>query len=107
MSELEIFLKRQNNKNAENNIKNNEKQSYSDENDPVIGKMKEFLNKPPKIGIWSYPAFLVLHYLYTTKPGFKISKTARDALELGLRTMYPELFDKATKVIEIYSSKKK
>lgn len=60
--------------------------------------MKKFIEKDPKIGVWSYPAYLLLQYLYNTIPGFKMSKTAKDALERGLREMYPELYQIAEKV---------
>lgn len=69
--------------------------------DNVESIMKSFLDKDPKIGVWSYPAFLVLQYLYNTKPGFKMSKVAKEALEYGLKRMYPELFDKAEKISQI------
>ncbi|AWR98188.1 hypothetical protein DFR86_02085 [Acidianus sulfidivorans JP7] len=72
-----------------------------DSTDNVENIMKNFLNKDPKIGVWSYPAFLVLQYLYNTKPGFKMSRVAKDALEYGLKHMYPELFEKAKKISEI------
>lgn len=61
-------------------------------------KMREFIQKDPKIGVWSYPAFLVLQYLYHTVPGFKMSKVAKEALEKGLSEMYPELFKIATEL---------
>ncbi|MCI2415228.1 MAG: hypothetical protein MPF33_08335 [Candidatus Aramenus sp.] len=60
--------------------------------------MSSFLDKDPKIGVWSYPAFMVLQYLYNTKPGFKMSRVAKEALEMGLRQLYPELFKIAEKV---------
>ncbi len=62
--------------------------------------MEKFLDKDPKIGVWSYPAFLVLQYLYSTKPGFKMSKIAKEALELGMKQIYPDLFRIAEKVSE-------
>jgi len=61
-------------------------------------KMREFIKRDPKIGVWSYQAFLVLQYLYHTIPGFKMSKVAKEALEKGLSEMYPELFKIATEV---------
>lgn len=61
-------------------------------------KMKEFIQKDPKIGVWSYQAFLVLQYLYHTVPSFKMSKVAKEALEKGLSEMYPELFKIATEL---------
>lgn len=69
--------------------------------DNVEAIMKSFLNRDPKIGVWSYPAFLVLQYLYNTKPGFKMSKVAKEALEYGLKKMYPELFEKAEKISQL------
>ncbi|BFH72693.1 hypothetical protein SJAV_06370 [Sulfurisphaera javensis] len=60
--------------------------------------MRKFIEKDPKIGIWSYPAYLLLQYLYNTIPGFKMSKTAKEALERGLKEMYPDLFQIAEKV---------
>lgn len=60
--------------------------------------MKKFIERDPKIGVWSYPSYLLLQYLYNTIPGFKMSKVAKDALEKGLREMYPELFKIAEKV---------
>jgi hypothetical protein len=67
------------------------------------GKVKEimvkFLGKDPKIGVWSYPAFLVLQYLYNTIPGFKVSKVAKEALEAGLKQIYPDLFREAEEIV--------
>ncbi|BDC18411.1 hypothetical protein [Acidianus sp. HS-5] len=63
--------------------------------------MKRFLDKDPKIGVWSYPAYLVLQYLYNTKPGFKMSRIAKEALEYGLKNMYPDLFSKAEKISQL------
>lgn len=60
--------------------------------------MKKFIDKDPKIGIWSYPSYLLLQYLYNTIPGFKMSRTAKEALERGLKEMYPELYSIAEKV---------
>ena len=60
--------------------------------------MKKFLEKDPKIGVWSYPSYLLLQYLYNTIPGFKMSKVAKDALEKGLKEMYPDLFKVAEKI---------
>jgi hypothetical protein len=54
--------------------------------------MMTLLSREPKIGVWSYPSFLVLQYLFSTKPGFRMSKIAKEALEIGLRQLYPELF---------------
>lgn len=67
-------------------------------NQNVEELMKKFLEKDPKIGVWSYPSYLLLQYLYNTIPGFKMSKVAKDALEKGLREMYPDLFEIAEKV---------
>lgn len=75
---------------SSNNLKIDDKQ--------VEEIMKKFTDKDPKIGIWSYPSYLLLQYLYNTIPGFKMSKVAREALEKGLREMYPELFKIAEKV---------
>ena len=60
--------------------------------------MKKFIERDPKIGIWSYPSYLLLQYLYNTIPGFKMSEVAKNALEKGLREMYPDLFKTAEKV---------
>jgi len=60
--------------------------------------MKKFLEKDPKVGVWSYPSYLLLQYLYMTVPSFKMSKVAKDALEKGLKEIYPELFSVAEKV---------
>ncbi|MEM0069186.1 hypothetical protein, partial [Metallosphaera sp.] len=57
--------------------------------------MESLLDKDPKIGVWSYPGYAVLQYLYHTKPGFRMSKVAKDALELGLKQLYPDLYSKA------------
>ncbi|EZQ04797.1 MULTISPECIES: hypothetical protein [Acidianus] len=83
---------------------NGEKKQESGEKsiDSIEEIMNKFLEKDPKIGVWSYPAFLVLQYLYNTKPGFRIGKVAKEALEIGLRQLYPELFDRA---IDIYKNK--
>ncbi|BCU69444.1 hypothetical protein [Stygiolobus caldivivus] len=64
----------------------------------VKQKMREFIEKDPKIGVWSYPAFLVLQYLYHTVPSFKMSRVAKEALEKGLSEMYPDLFKIATEL---------
>ena len=60
--------------------------------------MKKFIDRDPKIGVWSYPSYLLLQYLYNTIPGFKMSRVAKEALEKGLMEMYPELFKTAEKV---------
>lgn len=57
--------------------------------------MENFLDKDPKIGVWSYPSYIVLQYLYHVKPGFKMSKIAKEALELGMRQLFPDLYSKA------------
>ena len=68
--------------------------------------MERFADRDPKIGVWSYPAFLLLQYLYNTVPGFRMSKVAKDALERGLREMYPDLFQIAEEVSrKIYERK--
>jgi hypothetical protein len=68
--------------------------------------MEGFANRDPKIGVWSYPAFLVLQYLFHTVPGFRMSRVAKEALERGLREMYPELFSVAEEVSrKIYEQK--
>lgn len=54
--------------------------------------MSGLLSREPKIGVWSYPSFLVLQYLFNTKPGFRMSKIAKEAMEIGLKQLYPELF---------------
>ena len=110
MSELDILLRKKKNteensdKNTENNEelrKNDEKSNDTDEqNEKIINIMEKFLDRDPKIGVWSYPAFLVLQYLYHTTPGFRMSKVAKEALEKGLRDMYPTLFEIAEKIAE-------
>ncbi|WP_338078009.1 hypothetical protein [Acidianus infernus] len=85
---------------TKNNIEEEEKKEDSRE-DSIESIMKKFLEKDPKIGIWSYPAYLVLQYLYNTKPGFKMSKVAKEALEYGLKHMYPDLFSKAEKISQL------
>lgn len=72
--------------------------SEKDKSLEIKEKMKEFIQKDPKIGVWSYQAFLVLQYLYHTVPSFKMSKVAKEALERGLSEMYPELFKIATEL---------
>ncbi|MEJ2770443.1 MULTISPECIES: hypothetical protein [unclassified Stygiolobus] len=72
--------------------------SEKDKSLVIKEKMKEFIQKDPKIGVWSYQAFLVLQYLYHTVPSFKMSKVAKEALEKGLSEMYPELFKIATEL---------
>jgi len=94
MNELDFLLKN----NINTNKKENENTITTQSEDEIEKRMREFLKRQPKIGIWSYPAYVLLQYLYSTIPGFKISKTAREALELGLKQMYPELFEKAQKV---------
>ncbi len=66
--------------------------------DNVETLMRKFINKDPKVGIWSYPSFILLQYLYNTVPGFKMSRVAKEALERGLKEMYPDLFRKAEEV---------
>ncbi|MFP3218062.1 hypothetical protein [Acidianus sp.] len=85
---------------TKNNIEDKgKKEDY--EEDSIESVMKKFLEKDPKIGIWSYPAYLVLQYLYNTKPGFKMSRVAKEALEYGLKHMYPDLFSKAEKISQL------
>ncbi|BBD73081.1 hypothetical protein HS1genome_1470 [Sulfodiicoccus acidiphilus] len=64
--------------------------------------MASFTSKEPKVGVWSYPAYLVLQYLYSTVPGFKVSRTAKEAMEMGLRQMYGDLFEAAERVARKY-----
>lgn len=85
---------------TKNNIEDKGKKEDSEE-DSIESIMKKFLEKDPKIGIWSYPAYLVLQYLYNTKPGFKMSRVAKEALEYGLKHMYPDLFSKAEKISQL------
>jgi hypothetical protein len=85
---------------TENKIKQNKNDESKKDNIESI--MSKFLDRDPKIGIWSYPSFMLLQYLYNTVPGFKMSKVAKEALEIGLREMYPELFKKAE---ELYHSR--
>jgi len=66
--------------------------------DNVTEIMRKFVTKDPKIGVWSYPSFLLLQYLYSTIPGFRMSRVAKEALEKGLKDMYPDLFRKAEEV---------
>ncbi|QKR00350.1 hypothetical protein GWK48_08155 [Metallosphaera tengchongensis] len=66
--------------------------------DEVEKLMGNFLDKDPKIGVWSYPSYMVLQYLFHTKPGFKMSKMAKDALEIGMRQLFPDLYSKAEKI---------
>ena len=78
----------------------------SEDREQVARFMERFADRDPKIGVWSYPAFLLLQYLYNTVPGFKMSKVAKDALERGLREMYPDLFQIAEEVSrKIYERK--
>ncbi len=88
----------ENQKNVEEAGGEKEESREKNEESTVEEIMASFLDKDPKIGVWSYPAFLVLQYLYNTKPGFKMSRVAKEALEMGLRQMYPELFKKAEEV---------
>ncbi|MDT7860889.1 MAG: hypothetical protein RRA45_01550 [Saccharolobus sp.] len=103
MSELDFLLKKrkniEENKNVEE-IKNETKENANNNTDKIKNEMKKFLERDPKIGVWSYPAFLVLQYLYHTIPGFKMSRVAKEALERGLKEMYPELFEIAVKITE-------
>lgn len=122
MSELDLIIKRKKSdvesnevkkENSESDVKQlieikdiskiegnstNDVKSEKDNSLLIKEKMREFINKDPKIGVWSYPAFLVLQYLYHTVPGFKMSKIAREALEKGLSEIYPELFKIATEL---------
>ncbi|MCY0850322.1 hypothetical protein [Sulfuracidifex metallicus] len=121
MSELDFLLGKKDNQptkeetrtndNVSENV--NEKPDYTEnkieqnindklKKDNIESVMLKFLNRDPKIGIWSYPSFILLQYLYNTVPGFKMSKVAKEALEMGLREMYPELFKKAE---ELYHSR--
>ncbi|AHC50711.1 hypothetical protein SUSAZ_01025 [Sulfolobus acidocaldarius SUSAZ] len=79
-------------------VKNSSNPNSEANVDNIKGVMKRFIDRDPKIGIWSYPSFLVLQYLYHTVPGFKMSKIAKDALERGLREIYPDLFRIAEEV---------
>lgn len=72
----------------------------------VMAIMERFGDRDPKIGVWSYPAFLLLQYLYSTVPGFRMSRVAKEALERGLKEMYPELYSIAEEVaMKIYAKK--
>lgn len=72
----------------------------------VMAIMERFGDRDPKIGVWSYPAFLLLQYLYSTVPGFRMSRVAKEALERGLKEMYPELYSVAEEVaMKIYAKK--
>ncbi len=72
----------------------------------VMAIMERFGDRDPKIGVWSYPAFLLLQYLYSTVPGFRMSRVAKEALERGLKEMYPELYSIAEEVArKIYAKK--
>ena len=83
-----------------------EPRAKSEDREQVARFMERFADRDPKIGVWSYPAFLLLQYLYNTVPGFKMSKVAKDALERGLREMYPDLFQIAEEVSrKIYERK--
>ena len=83
-----------------------EHRAKSEDREQVARFMERFADRDPKIGVWSYPAFLLLQYLYNTVPGFKMSKVAKDALERGLREMYPDLFQIAEEVSrKIYERK--
>lgn len=113
-SATEIEEKKEVPKEEENKDVNKVEQKVEDKNDNIQTKveaiektrinqnveelMKKFLEKDPKIGVWSYPSYLLLQYLYNTIPGFKMSKVAKDALEKGLREIYPDLFEVAEKV---------
>ena len=83
-----------------------EPKAKSEDREQAARIMERFADRDPKIGVWSYPAFLLLQYLYNTVPGFKMSKVAKDALERGLREMYPDLFQIAEEVSrKIYERK--
>ena len=72
----------------------------------VMAIMERFGDRDPKIGVWSYPAFLLLQYLYSTVPGFRMSRVAKEALERGLKEMYPELYSIAEEIArKIYAKK--
>jgi len=72
----------------------------------VMAIMERFGDRDPKIGVWSYPAFLLLQYLYSTVPGFRMSRVAKEALERGLKEMYPELYSIAEEAArKIYAKK--
>jgi hypothetical protein len=75
-------------------------------NEEIERIMSSFLSKEPKVGVWSYPSYLVLQYLYSTVPGFKMSRTAKEAMELGLKQMYEELFQVAERVSKKYIEQK-
>ncbi|WP_338599464.1 hypothetical protein V6M85_09990 [Sulfolobus tengchongensis] len=111
MSELDFLLKKK--KKSENNeiedkngnnlefrddTKNESENKNEKEEDKIENEMLKYIEKDPKIGVWSYPAYLVLQYLYHTVPGFRVSRTAKEALEKGLKEMYPSLFDIAEKI---------
>ncbi|MCG2909871.1 MAG: hypothetical protein L7G92_04760 [Stygiolobus sp.] len=112
MSELDLILNRKKGVNEESKGEiqnfvsqqevslNNPQQANTPSNnsDNIEDIMRKFLDRDPKIGVWSYPAFLVLQYLYHTIPGFKMSRTAKEALEKGLKEMYPDLYNIAEKI---------
>ncbi|ACP46458.1 conserved hypothetical protein [Sulfolobus islandicus Y.G.57.14] len=102
MSELDFLLKKKKkSEDAEKSVNINEsvkKEESLHEEEKIKNEMLKFIERDPKIGVWSYPAFLVLQYLYHTVPGFKMSRTAKEALEKGLKEMYPILFDVAEKI---------
>ncbi|MCI4455891.1 MAG: hypothetical protein JHC23_04135 [Sulfolobus sp.] len=78
----------------------------SEDRAKVMAIMERFGDRDPKIGVWSYPAFLLLQYLYSTVPGFRMSRVAKEALERGLKEMYPELYLIAEEVArKIYAKK--
>ncbi|AOL16273.1 hypothetical protein BFU36_05680 [Sulfolobus sp. A20] len=105
MSELDFILKKRKSNNVEtqpilgeNKESTENKVENFNEKDKIKVEMMKYINKDPKIGVWSYPAFLVLQYLYHTVPGFKMSRVAKEALEKGLKEMYPDLFEVAEKL---------
>ncbi|AAK40400.1 hypothetical protein SULI_05160 [Saccharolobus solfataricus] len=102
MSELDFLLKKKRKSEDEekiiNNNENAKKEEITNEEEKIKNDMLKYIEKDPKIGVWSYPAFLVLQYLYHTVPGFKMSRTAKEALEKGLKEMYPTLFTIAEKI---------
>ncbi|QGA55128.1 hypothetical protein GFS03_11375 [Sulfolobus sp. E5-1-F] len=102
MSELDFLLKKKkksdNEEKSDNNNESVKKEENLHEEEKIRNEMLKYIERDPKIGVWSYPAFLVLQYLYHTVPGFKMSRIAKEALEKGLKEMYPTLYDIAEKI---------
>lgn len=60
----------------------------------VLRQAIEKMGKKPVTSVWSRPIKVMLFYLFLTVPGFRPSVEAEKMLKEGLKTKYPELWEK-------------